>query len=192
MKQARYLFLGLIGVNILLIIGTLALFTVASGAAQKKSQQVSDLKAQVESNSQALENFAVLQKTLAANKDLLSRVNKVLPSDKDQSVILAQLDQFANTSQLSVKQITFSTVASKVGDSLTAPSGIAGVSAITATVHIEDSHYDNLLSFLHHIETSQRRMQVTSIAISPNTTNPKNLDKIDLTVNVYLKSLTTK
>jgi Tfp pilus assembly protein PilO len=191
MKQmtARKLFLILLGLNILLVGATLVVFALASSAAQSKSQKISALKADNQSNEEVLNNYKVLQNTLNSNKDLEATIQRVLPADKDQSAALSILDQFSKNNGVPIQQITFSPGSGKqAGQTLTSPSGINGVSVISVTMQLGSTRYQNLLNFLKSIETTQRRMQVTSLTISPNSTNPDILDQTNLTIDIYLKA----
>jgi hypothetical protein len=50
------------------------------------------------------------------------------------------------------------------------------------------TRYENLLNFLKSVEMTQRRMQVTSLNITPNATNPDVLDQTNINIDIYLKS----
>jgi Tfp pilus assembly protein PilO len=191
MKQltAKKLFLVLLALNALLVIATLAVFTLANSVAQQKSQKIAALKADNESNEEVLNNYKVLQNTLSSNKDLEATIQKVLPSDKDQSAAFANLDQFSKNTGVPIQQVTFNPGTAKAaGQTLTSPSGIKGVSVISVTLECQSTHYQNFLNFLKAIEMTQRRMQVTSVNITPNATNPDILDRVNLTVDIYLKA----
>lgn len=186
--QAKKLFLILIGLNAVFVGGILIAFSVSSNTAQQKSQKISRLKADVEANDQALVNYKVLQSAIKSNKDLESIAQKVLPSDKDQSAALADIDKFSRETSTPVQQISFNTTANKIaGTSSGSSSGTKGVSVVAVVLHSNNVRYDNLLSFLKKIETTQRRMQVTSITITPNSTNPNLLSRVDLSIDIYVK-----
>jgi Tfp pilus assembly protein PilO len=168
---------------------TLLVFTLASSAAQHKSQKIAELKADNQSNEQVLNNYKVLQNTLNSNKDLEATIQRVLPSDKDQSTALALIDQFSRNTGVPVSQISFNPgTAKQGGQTLTSPSTIKGVSVISVTLECTSTRYENLLNFLKTVETTQRRMQVTSVNITPNTTNPDILDQTNLTIDIYVKA----
>jgi uncharacterized protein YpmS len=187
--DAKKAFFGLVALNILLVGATLAVFTTASSAAQKKSQKISQFKAEQQSNDQLIGYYKVLQNTLNSNKDLESVIQKVLPTDKDQSLALANLDSFSKKDKVPIQQISFSPGTSKgSGQTLTSPSGIKGVSVISVTLNCVGVPYTNLLTFLKDIENTQRRMQVNSLNIAPNVTNPNLLDHVDLIIDIYLKA----
>jgi Tfp pilus assembly protein PilO len=191
--DARKFFWILIAMNVLLIGATLAVFTQASSAGEKKSQKIAQFKAEDQANDQLIGYYKVLQSTLNANKDLDSMVQKILPADKDQSAALADLDKFSKSNNVTIQQINFNPGTNKgTGKTLTSPSGINGVSVISVAVSCSSTPYDNLLKFLKTLETTQRRMQVTSLNITPNSTNPGVLDRVDMTIDIYLKDTAPK
>jgi Tfp pilus assembly protein PilO len=188
-RSARQFFIFLLILNAVFVIGILAVFTLASGMVEKKSQKIAQLKADTETNDQAIANYKVLSATIKANEDLQNTLDKVLPADKYQSEAFADLDKFSKNTGMPVQQISFNTGTNKgTGKTLTSPTGIKGVSAISVILHCNNAHYDSLLSFLKQIENTQRRMQVTSIAITPNSTTPNLLDRVDLSIDIYIKS----
>jgi Tfp pilus assembly protein PilO len=187
--NAKRLFMVLVGLNVIMVGATLLVFTLASSAAQHKSQKIAELKADNQSNEQVLNNYKVLQNTLNSNKDLEATIQRVLPSDKDQSTALALIDQFSRNTGVPVSQISFNPgTAKQGGQTLTSPSTIKGVSVISVTLECTSTRYENLLNFLKTVETTQRRMQVTSVNITPNTTNPDILDQTNLTIDIYVKA----
>jgi uncharacterized protein YpmS len=190
--DAKKVFFALVALNVLLIGATLAVFTTASSTAQKKSQKISELKAQQQSNDQLIGYYKVLQNTLKTNQDLEATVQKVLPTDKDQSFALANIDQFSKKDKIPIQQISFSPgVAQSAGQTLVSPSGIKGVSIISVNLNCVSVPYNNLLTFLKDVETTQRRMQVTSLNITPSGTDPSVLDHVDIVLDIYLKSANT-
>jgi Tfp pilus assembly protein PilO len=186
--DAKLFFWVLIAVNILLVGATLGVFTQASSAAQKKSQKISQFKADGQVNDQLLSYYKALQSTLSTNEDLEGVIQKILPADKDQSAALADLDKFSKSNNVTIQQINFSPGINKgSGQTLTSPSGVKGVSVISASLSCINTPYESMLGFLKTLETTQRRMQVTSLNITPNSTNPGLLDRIDMTIDIYLK-----
>jgi Tfp pilus assembly protein PilO len=186
--NAKLLFWVLIAVNVLLIGATLVVFTQARSAGQKKSEKISEFKAEGQANDQLISYYKALQSTLNTNQDLANIVDKILPADKDQSAALIDLDKFAKSNSVTMQQISFSPGTNKgTGKTLTSPSGVKGVSVITVAVSCTTTPYENFINFLKTIETTQRRMQVTSLNITPNSTNPGLLDRVDMTVDIYLK-----
>lgn len=189
--NAKTLFLALIAVNVLLVGVTLVVFAVAGSTGQKKSEKISQLKAQQQANDQLIGYYKVLQKTLDSTKDLETTVQKVLPADKDQSLALADLDKFSKKDNVPIDQVTFVAGGSSGNSSsqaLVAPSGVKGVSVISVNLSCRNAPYVNLLAFLRDIETTQRRMQVTSLSLTPNDTDPSLLDSVDLKIDIYLKA----
>jgi Tfp pilus assembly protein PilO len=187
--DAKKFFWFLIALNVLLIGATLVVFTQANSAGQKKSQKIAQFKAEDQANDQLITYYKALQSNLNANTDLEGIIQKVLPTDKDQSAAVADLDKFSKDNQVSIQQITFNPGTNKgTGKTLTSPAAIKGVSVISVSLSCINTPYSDLLSFLKTLETTQRRMQVTSLNITPNGTNPAVLDRIDMTLDIYLKS----
>jgi hypothetical protein len=186
--DAKKFFWILVAINVLLIGATLLVFTQASSAGANKSQKIAQFKANDQANDQLIGYYKVLQNTLNSNTGLESTVQKVLPPAKDQAAALADLDKFSKSNKISIQQINFNPGTNKgVGKTLTSPSGIKGVSVISVALSCTTTPYENLLSFLRTIETTQRRMQITSLNITPNGTNPGLLDRIDMTLDIYFK-----
>jgi Tfp pilus assembly protein PilO len=186
--DAKKFFWILIAINVLLIGATLVVFTQASTAGEKKSQKISKFKVDDQANDELISYYKALQNTLNSNQDLESLIQKILPTDKDQSAALADLDKFSKNNNVSVQQINFNPGTNKgSGKTLTSPSAVKGVSVISVTMSSSKTPYTNLINFLKTIETTQRRMQVTSLNITPNNTNPGLLDRIDMTLDIYLK-----
>jgi len=186
--DAKLFFWVLIAINVLLIGATLVVFTQASSAGEKKSQKIAEFKANDQANDQLISYYKVLQSTLNANKDIETVINKVLPADKDQSAALAELDKFSKSNSVPIQLISFSPGTNKgTGKTLTSPSGVKGVSVISVALSCSNVTYDNFINFLKTIENTQRRMQVTSLNITPNDTNPDLLNRVDMTVDIYLK-----
>jgi Tfp pilus assembly protein PilO len=186
--DAKKFFWILIAINVLLIGATLVVFTQASTAGEKKSQKISKFKVDDQANDELISYYKALQNTLNSNQDLEGLIQKILPTDKDQSAALADLDKFSKNNNVSVQQINFNPGTNKgSGKTLTSPSAVKGVSVISVTMSSSKTPYTNLINFLKTIETTQRRMQVTSLNITPNNTNPGLLDRIDMTLDIYLK-----
>jgi len=186
--DAKLFFWVLVAVNVLLVGATLAVFTQASSAGEKKSQKIAEFKADEQANDQLISYYKVLQSTLNANQDIETVINKVLPADKDQSAALVELDKFSKSNSVPIGQISFSPGTNKgSGQTLTSPSGVKGVSVISVAMSCSGVTYENYINFLKTIENTQRRMQVTSLNITPNETNPDLLNHVDMTLDIYLK-----
>ena len=182
--NARRIFYLLIAINIILVGAIAATFILANNIAGSKSKSIAYTKADIESNEQAISNLQTLERTVSQNKEIEEIAKKVLPQDKEQSAALAELDKFSKTSGVGIKQISFTP---GKGGGLVAPTSLKGVSVISVNVHCDAARYDQLLSLLKLIENNQRRMQVTSVALTPSEITQGKLDKIDLALEIYLK-----
>jgi hypothetical protein len=187
--DAKKVFIALVVLNMLLVLVIIGVFVAASGTAQKKSQKIAEQKADLESNDQLIGDYKALEASLKSNKDLENLTKEALPSNKDQSEVFNDLDKFSRDTHVPLQQITFTPGTNKgTNSTLTSPSGVKGVSAISVNMHSLNTSYNNLLAFLKKIENSKRLMQVTALTISPDTANPDTLSSVDLTVDIYLKT----
>jgi hypothetical protein len=190
MNKAKRTFYILIAVNILLIGGIIGVYFFASKFAKQKSQEIAIVKADIETNDQSLNSYRELERSLSKSTELSAIAKEVLPQDKNQSVALQEINQFAEESGISIKQVTFTTpntTKKTTGPTLTSPSNLKGVSVLSVSVKAEKMQYDQLLTLLKKFEDNRRRMQVTSISLAPSTTKLGQLDRADLSVDVYLK-----
>jgi Tfp pilus assembly protein PilO len=186
---AKKLYLTLMILNLVLVIGIFGVFTIASNFAKKESSKISQAKADLDTNTQTIDNYKILEATLNSNKDIEDIINKVLPTDKDQSEAIADLDKFSRDTNVQIQQIVFVPGTNKgTGKTFTSPSSIKDVSIISVNLSCSKVQYSNLLAFLRKIETTQRRMQVSSIDITPNSTNPTLLERVELKIDLYLKA----
>lgn len=183
MIPAKRVFMILVGVNLLMVGAIAGSFTMANKIAAQKSAQIADTKADIQTNDQAISDFKALQKSIDANKEISDIAAEVLPQDKEQSAALAELNQFSKSAGVPIRQVSF--LPGK--DGLTSPSNLKGVSVLSVTVHCEASQYSQLLNFLKKIESNRRRMQVTSVGLAPSDKTAGLLDRIDLSIDIYLK-----
>lgn len=176
MNQVLKISLGLI-----IIVVAVGLY-FANARLSAMAHKTATLKAEVEVGQKQL---AIYQQT-KAKVDSLDYVNeladKVLPATEDQSLVVAELSQFARRSNLSVSQINFTEVAS-TKTSAAAPKGVI-VSPISVEIKA-GAKYNDLLDFLKAIEQNRRKMQVTNISLSPDTNDRTRLSQVTININLY-------
>lgn len=115
--------------------------------------------------------------------------NKVLPTDTNQSAIVAEISEFALRSTLTLNQITFADTSQNViapkstKSTLLVPKGVV---VIPVTIQIKaGAKYTNLLSFLKIIEDNQRKSQVTNISLTPDSKDRSKLSSVTIQLNMY-------
>lgn len=180
-KRAFYL---LIAVNVLLIAAILGAFVIANGVAGKKSKEIAVQKADIEANTETLRSLERLQTALNQNKELSEITAKVLPPNIDQAVVVSELYKFSQEANVPIKQITFSPA--KAGG-LVSASSLKGVSVATANIQFDKGRYDDMLDLLKKIEDNRRRMQVTTISLTPSENQAGVLDHASIALEIYLK-----
>jgi hypothetical protein len=58
---------------------------------------------------------------------------------------------------------------------------------VPIVVTFKDANYSSLLDFLRTIETTQRKAQVSSINLTPDTENRAVLSEVVVAINLYVK-----
>lgn len=180
---------------IILLLSMGGVMYIGDGKISSLAQTTSQLKAEVEVNEKEISVY----KQTKAKVESLKYVNelslKVLPPDQEQSVIVAEVSEFANRSSLQIDQINFvdagnNQITAKPKSSLTIPSG---VSVIPITVQFKPgAQYSNILDFLKTIESNRRKMQVTNVSLTPNPENRLELNQVSISLNLYAKQTNAK
>lgn len=159
------------------------------------AMETSRLKAVVEVNQQQIKIYDQTKKKVATLGYVNELANKVLPPDKEQSAIVAEISEFAKRSNLSVSQITFSEVAKTTGAAPAAKTNLVipkGVQVIPVTIQMQSgATYNDVLDFLKTVENNQRKMQLTSINLKPNLDDRQILDQVNISMNLYAKPSST-
>lgn len=159
------------------------------------AMETSRLKAVVEVNQQQIKIYDQTKKKVATLGYVNELANKVLPPDKEQSAIVAEVSEFAKRSNLSVSQITFSEVAKTTGAAPAAKTNLVipkGVQVIPVTIQMQSgATYNDVLDFLKTVENNQRKMQLTSINLKPNLDDRQILDQVNISMNLYAKPSST-
>lgn len=159
------------------------------------AMETSRLKAVVEVNQQQIKIYDQTKKKVATLGYVNELANKVLPPDKEQSAIVAEISEFAKRSNLSVSQITFSEVAKTTGAAPAAKTNLVipkGVQVIPVSIQMQSgATYNDVLDFLKTVENNQRKMQLTSINLKPNLDDRQILDQVNISMNLYAKPSST-
>lgn len=189
MISTKRTFYALLAINVILVGCIVGVYFFATKYAKQKSTEIAVLKADIETNDQKLTSYKELESSLSKSKELEQIAKEVLPQDKNQSVALNEIEEFAKNAGINIKQITFNTPSGKAtsGPTLTSPSSLKGVSVLSVGVKADKMQYEQLLAFLKEVESNRRRMQVTSISLAPSTTSLGTLERADLSIDVYLK-----
>lgn len=191
-KKAHYLIVASVITLVLLLFATLY-FGIS--VMKKESQKIIDAKLNI-AKAQKTESIYSSNKDLyLKNQDLAQKINDFIPTEKEQDLIVAQLNSFANQSQLTISTISFpnstldpnSKQKVKTDISQATPvKGLNGVYEIPIVVTVADTssetvNTDNLLKLLDLIESSPRNMRITSISYDAES------NEIQLNITIFVK-----
>jgi hypothetical protein len=153
----------------------------------------------------SLEHLVTTKKFLAENKSAVERANQLVSESKSyvyQDQIIADINKYASEAGLAVTNISFAdTKTAKVGSSSSTSSSTtattaktstasapAGVKSMTATVSLKNPvNYDAMLNFIHLVEQSLFRMQISQISLSQSQGDQGGLTSDILTIEVYVR-----
>lgn len=151
----------------------------------------SRLKAQVELGNKQIAAYEKTQKKVSALDYVDELAAKVLPADEEQSLVVAELSEFALRSRLSVDQITFASTSAKTpkSTSKTTKSAVPkGVLVVPINIKFQaGAKYEYLLDFLKSLENNRRKMQVTNISLTPDLTDRTKLSQVSIDINLYAR-----
>lgn len=188
----KKVFYGMLGLVALSIIASVFAFRMAQSNLADQALSISDLKAELELVEAQVQVYNNAKTKVEELKDLAGLIDKVLPEEKNQAEVVSQLKQFAQETQTGIRTLEFSTLSDgNTNPNLsqtTAVEGIPGVRALQVNMSLNDGvSYAQFLAFLEKIENNQRKMQVTSVSITPNPEDRNILSSASLQIKVYLK-----
>ncbi len=193
-KKAFFIMLAVLAVT---IIGGGGGFYLTDQALQKKSSEISQLRADQALIDQQITIYEDAKKKIEELAFIEDLANQVLPQDKEQGEVIAEIRTFAEQAGMPIASITFSGATTSTGAAGLATSqtdaveGLTGVRVLPAELSFTTSEnapsYNQVIGFLQKIETNRRKMQITDITLSPNPLNPNLISSISISVNIYLK-----
>ena len=191
-KKAHYLIVASVAILVLLLFATLYFgFSVM----KKESQKIIEAKLNIAKAQKTESIYGSNKELYIKNQDLAQKINDFIPTEKEQDLVVAQLNSFANQSQLTISTISFpnstldpnSKQKVKTDISQATPvKGLSGVYEIPIVVTVADTNSetintDNLLKLLDLIESSPRNMRITSISYDAES------NEIQLNITLFVK-----
>jgi Tfp pilus assembly protein PilO len=172
----------------LTVIGAILGLYMADSKLSQVAKETSRLKAEVEVQQKQITIYETTKNKIEDLSFVDDLADKVLPSTQDQSLVVAEVSQFAVRSNLSVAQISFTEQPSTAKKPASAP---GGVTVTPLTVQLKaGARYDDLLNFLKQIEQNRRKMQVSDINLSPDAKDRTKLSQVTVVLNLYSKKAT--
>ena len=191
-KKAHYLIVASVIMLVLILFATLY-FGIS--VMKKQSQKIIDAKLNIAKAQKTETIYSSNKELYLNNQELAQKINDFIPTEKEQDLIVAQLNSFTNQSQLTISTISFpnstldpnSKQKVKTDISQATPvKGLNGVYEIPIVVTVTDTNSetvntDNLLNLLDLIESSPRNMRITSISYDAES------NEIQLNITIFVK-----
>ncbi len=187
-KRAYLVMLGVLAATVLI---GLAGFYLGEQRLAKRAASIADLKADQQIAQQQIEIYKETEAKVEELSFVKELADDVLPQEKAQAAAVAQLQVLARESGVGVQTISFGGSSDPKSPELSqtnAVDGVTGVRTFQVTLSLETgSTYKEFLNFLQKLERNRRKMQVTSLAITPDSNNRNILSSANLSINVYLR-----
>lgn len=172
------------------------------------AKETSSLNSQASASDQNIRSLQNLQSYLDSHKEDISKVNQVVADSKQyqyQNDIINDLTAFASQSGVSITSFTFTSNASAAATTSPAPAATGGATkpatdaapapaasslkSTTVSVAITNPvDYNNLLTFINHIEQNLTKMQVSSVNLTHDAGKGKNEVSSDVfNIEVYVR-----
>lgn len=193
---------------VLCVVG-IGLFTVGYGKLKTFATSVQDVADQAQASQSSVQDLIATKQFLAQNSEAVDRANQLVAESKSyvyQDQIISDLNKYASEAGLSITNITFTdaTTTAVSSPSSTPPPAAtgtaagapttaaapAGVKSMTASVTIKNpTSYLSMLNFIHLVEQSLFRMQISQIGISASndSSSPGQVSSDVLTIEVYVR-----
>lgn len=197
---SKRLYFVLLGLMVLMVLGSVVGVVMGDSRLRKQSSQLSQLKLDSANLDQQQTVLNQAKKDVVKYSELTNLVKAIVPQEKDQARTVREIVQLANQAHISIASISFPS--SSLGQAVsgkTTPTGntpttqvkaVSGISGLyQMDINIQTGQlvsYDNLLDFLHRLETNRRTAQVSSLTIQPDANN-RNLVTFTLSLSVFLK-----
>jgi len=188
----------------LIILSILGIGMFAFGYGQLKLFVIAaqDVAAKAQSSQSSVQDLVATKKFLQSNADAINRANQLAAKSMSyvyQDQVINDINKYASEAGLAITNIAFTTPTTTAVGGTTAPpvTGSAattaapvGVKSMTANVTIKNpTNYLAMLDFIHLIEQSLFRMQISQIGISASSDdkNPNQVSSDILTIEVYVR-----
>lgn len=183
-KRMHTILLCILGLLIAVTIGGLYF---ANQRLTSIANETARLSAEIEVSNKQIDTYT-LTKIKVDSLDYVGELaGKVLPEDKEQSVVVAELSQFALRANLTVAGIEFADPASSSSGDKKKSTIPKGVEVIPIVVKFNNARYEDLLEFLRTVENNRRKMQINNINLQPDEDDRTILSEVSVAINLYAK-----
>jgi|EndMetStandDraft_5_1072996.scaffolds.fasta_scaffold163344_2 hypothetical protein len=193
----------------LIILSVLGVGLFAFGYGQLKQFVVAaqDTATKAQASQSSVQDLVATKKFLESNADTVNRANQLAAESKSyvyQDQVISDINKYASEAGLVITNIAFATpTTAAVGGSASGTTSTpatgsatpttaapAGVKSMTANVTVQNpTNYLAMLNFIHLIEQSLFRMQISQVGISATSdnNNPNQVSSDILTIEVYVR-----
>ena len=187
----------------LIILSVIGVGVFTFGYSQLKDFVVTaqDVATKAQTSQSSVQDLVTTKKFLEANADAVNRANQLVAESKSyvyQDQVISDINKYASDAGLIITNITFAAATTTAtsnsapttpatGSATAAPSG---VKSITANVTVQNpTDYLAMLNFIHLIEQSLFRMQISQVGISGSNDDkhPNQVSSDVLTIEVYVR-----
>lgn len=143
-----------------------------------------------------LRTLQKVQKTLADNKDVVSRTSSIVADSQSyqyQDQIISDLNNYATKAGISITNLDFSTTtAAAPASAAGSPKAVAspqpnGVKSTSVTVTLSNPvSYNHLLTFIRSVEQNLTKMQISRVSLSKGV-DSNSVSSDALAIEVYIR-----
>lgn len=179
-------FMAMLGVLAITLLAGFGAFYWSSQNLDKSAKDISALKAENDILDIRIAAVDSAQAKLNELSDIRKEIAEILPPEKIQSDIIAQILDIASDNNITLNGISFPSSADPKDFSLSQTEPLKGVGGVRFTTVTTDftTSFNSLLSFLNDIEKNQRLMQISNVNISPNANGSLG---INIGIQIYVK-----
>lgn len=164
--KPKQLYFTLLAFSIVIAAAILAMFFFGQRQIETRVTVIEKLSADVEIQENRLKELKKLEAEYQELLPLINKVKNVLPEQKQQAEIIAQIAKLATQSNLKVNDLSFQATSGLPGPiTQTENVAVGGIKTMPVTFEIDGS-FEQLQSLLQKFEKQERFMQVRSLSIS--------------------------
>src|SRR3990167_9503210 len=161
-KYLHYGLLGLIGIT---VIGTLIGFVLSQQQISKRISSLQQLSSDIVIENEQLERLRNLESDYKKYEPLATKAQTILPNQKQQSEVVAQISTIARSNGMELKGLTFDATQGLPSDrSQTQPGSIGGILVMPVRFEATGT-YQQLQNLLQNFEHQLRFMRVSILEI---------------------------
>ncbi len=189
----KKVFYGMVGLLVLIVLAGGGIFYFVDSQLATKTTEVNKLKAELDVLAIKINNSRQSADELEKYQDVQAILDSVLPPEKIQNELIAEILDIATRNATDLGSITFPSSGEFTDFTKSQTSiveGVAGVLAVEINI-TATANFTNMLSLLEDFESNQRKLQVVSVNVQPEFNDdqvPTGNFKITMRINAYQRS----